>query len=84
MTYQGLYNDHYSCVGFMTSKHPCSDIYGGTGPFSEVETRNVRDAILHLGKRLKIAIDLHSFAQLWLMPYGGSFRPPSDYPQMVT
>ncbi|VDL70586.1 unnamed protein product [Nippostrongylus brasiliensis] len=55
-----------------SSDDPCSEIYQGTGPFSEPETRAVRDAIL--SKRYRGRVDafitLHTYSQIWIHPYG--------------
>ena len=51
------------------SKNPCSETYCGSKPFSEVETKNVADYILKIKDRLKVYISLHSYSQLWMIPY---------------
>ncbi|VDM82763.1 unnamed protein product, partial [Strongylus vulgaris] len=55
-----------------SSDDPCSEIYQGTGPFSEPETRAIRDAIL--SRRYKGRVDgfitLHTYSQIWIHPYG--------------
>ena len=51
---------------------PCSDTYQGTKPFSEVETRNIRD---FLTKVPVLSLAFHSFGQMFLWPYGYSIKP---------
>ncbi|CAJ0593449.1 unnamed protein product [Cylicocyclus nassatus] len=55
-----------------SSDDPCSEIYQGTGPFSEPETKAIRDAIL--SRRYKGRVDafitLHTYSQIWIHPYG--------------
>ncbi|RCN28438.1 zinc carboxypeptidase [Ancylostoma caninum] len=55
-----------------SSDDPCSEIYQGTGAFSEPEARAVRDAIL--SRRYKGRVDafitLHTYSQIWIHPYG--------------
>ncbi|VDD95629.1 unnamed protein product, partial [Enterobius vermicularis] len=55
-----------------TSDDPCSEIYQGTGPFSEPETRAVRDAILsnRYRGRIDAFVTLHTYSQIWIHPYG--------------
>uniref|UniRef100_A0A7E4VCU7 ShKT domain-containing protein n=1 Tax=Panagrellus redivivus TaxID=6233 RepID=A0A7E4VCU7_PANRE len=55
-----------------SSDDPCSEIYQGTGPFSEPESKAVRDAILSSRYRNRVDgfITLHTYSQLWIHPYG--------------
>lgn len=71
-------NFNVSWGEFGTSSDPCDDNYAGSAPFSEPETRAVRDIITQVQGRLKAMISLHSPGQTWLIPYGNSF--PSKYP----
>ena len=48
----------------------CSEGYSGPFPFSEPETRNMRDYLVQLRPTPIVAIALHSFSQLWLYSYG--------------
>lgn len=61
---------HFKETG--SSDDPCSEIYQGTGAFSEPETRAIRDAVL--SKRYKGRMDgfitLHTYSQIWIHPYG--------------
>ncbi|CAH2238363.1 jg18009 [Pararge aegeria aegeria] len=43
------------------SSNPCSQIYPGHEPFSEVETRYVRDILLEHIDRIQIYMDIHSY-----------------------
>lgn len=58
-----------SLVG--TSTNPASDVYRGTSAFSEPETTAVSDYLQTL-PNLKAAVDVHSFSQLILGPFGYS------------
>jgi hypothetical protein len=50
----------------------CSGTYPGTSPFSEAESRAIRDAVNSTKSLQDIAafIDVHSYGQMWLSPYG--------------
>ncbi|CAD6184847.1 unnamed protein product [Caenorhabditis auriculariae] len=54
-----------------SSDEKCSEIYQGSGPFSEAESRAVRD--LMLSKEVKGKVDafltLHTYSQMWIHPY---------------
>ena len=60
--------------GASTSSNPCSDIFRGDQPFSEMETRAIRDAVLDLGKDLRVFVSLHSYSQMWMFPWGLQFQ----------
>ncbi|KAM8980834.1 carboxypeptidase A4-like [Sarcophilus harrisii] len=52
-----------------TSDDPCSEKYHGPNPHSEVEVQSVANFILNHGN-FKSFIDIHSFSQLLMYPYG--------------
>ncbi len=56
-----------------SSPNPASDIYRGAAPFSEPETRAVRD--LFLKKNFQAMISYHSYSQLILHPWGYTTAP---------
>ena len=51
---------------------PCGQSYRGTEPFSEPETRTMRDFILEKKETLKFIMNYHSFGNMFLVPYSGS------------
>lgn len=51
---------------------PCSEIFHGTEPFSEPETRAMRDWVLFNKKDLKFVVNYHCFGNLLLYPYSGT------------
>ncbi|XP_062579516.1 carboxypeptidase B-like [Saccostrea cucullata] len=61
------------------SKDPCSDMYCGPKAFSEVEVKGVADFIMKNSKGMKGFIDFHSFAQLWMSPWGYTTKLPPDF-----
>jgi murein tripeptide amidase MpaA len=73
--------DSYFCrTG--ASPDPCADTYCGDGPFSEPESRALRDIILKLAgpskDKLKAYFAIHAFSQLWMYPYGYTQALPRD------
>ncbi len=68
--YKWGYND----VG--SSSDPSSNIYRGTGPFSEPETQAIRD--LCIAHHFKIILSYHSYSQLYLYPWGYVARNTPD------
>lgn len=62
------YDVHFGTVG--TSTLPCSDTYGGSRAFSEIETRVVRDIILEYLPRMALYLTMHSYGSMILYPWG--------------
>lgn len=60
----------YEWGGTGSSGSPSSDTYRGASPFSEPETRVLRDLALSYGSDLASHIDYHSYSQLILWPFG--------------
>ncbi|VDM95237.1 unnamed protein product [Thelazia callipaeda] len=54
-----------------SSSDICSEIYQGDKPFSEPETRAIRDKLLSAELRGKVDafITLHTYSQMWIHPY---------------
>jgi len=67
-----------------TSTNPCSDTYGGPNAFSEREVQNIADSILARSQEMVLVFSLHSYTQLWLLPWGGDYNKPSDYNDLLT
>src|SRR5690606_38857634 len=59
------------------STQPGSETYRGTGPFSEPETQVLRDFITD-NPRIVMTLDIHSFSQLILSPWGFTDALPAD------
>lgn len=59
-----------------TSCSPCSDVYAGPSVMSEPETRNVRQLLdTH---RIDCFVDVHSFSELVLYPWGHAPNQTTD------
>lgn len=61
--------DHLHNSGIGTSAAPCSHVFKGPLAFSEPETRNVRH-LLDTYANIGCMIDVHSFSELILYPWG--------------
>ncbi|XP_042870285.1 carboxypeptidase B-like [Penaeus japonicus] len=62
-----------------SSSNPCSDIYAGPSPFSEPETRAIRDFLLENKDQLKVYLSMHAYSQMWMLPWGHSQVRPKNY-----
>ena len=61
-----------------SSGYPGSDIYRGTGPFSEPETAAVRTLFASAGIDFRALISFHSYGQYILYPWGYTAAPAPD------
>jgi len=70
---------HYGESGTSTDK--CSDTYRGPNAFSEPETKALADFILETADSANYAayLTLHSYSQLWLVPWGYAAVYPPDW-----
>jgi hypothetical protein len=62
---------------------PCSNIYSGEAPFSEMEVAGLRDLIERQIPDLKLYISLHSYGQVFLAPWGYTHEKPKNYQDQV-
>ncbi|XP_042551984.1 carboxypeptidase A4 isoform X2 [Dipodomys spectabilis] len=70
-------NWNASFAGTGASDNPCSEVYHGPHANSEVEVKSVVDFIQKHGN-FKCFIDLHSYSQLLMYPYGYSMKKAPD------
>jgi carboxypeptidase T len=63
--------------GIGTSADSCSDVFKGSGAFSEPETRNVRYMLDHF-TNICCFMDIHSYSQLVLYPWGDDDNQTTD------
>jgi len=68
--------------GSTSSSDPCTDDYTGPWAFSEPETKAMADFILTRKDQIKIYLTLHSYSQMWLVPWGYKNEKPKDYYNM--
>ncbi|XP_031440130.1 carboxypeptidase B [Clupea harengus] len=66
-----------------TSSNPCSDIYCGSKPESEIEVKNVADFIRKNKSIIKAYITVHSYSQLLLFPYSYSYQLAADHAELM-
>ncbi|XP_071493407.1 carboxypeptidase B-like [Diadema antillarum] len=58
--------------------NPCADDYQGPNAHSEIEVLQVTNYILGLND-VRVFVDFHAYSQMWLTPWGYTYRLPSDY-----
>jgi len=59
-----------------SSALPCDETYRGPSAFSEIETRSLSEYMATLGSRIVFYLDIHSYSQLILLPYGVNLPLP--------
>ena len=64
------------------SCNPCYETYVGAGPFSEPESRNIKE--LCDTQRIDVFVDVHSFSELVLYPWGHALTQTTDPGQVFT
>jgi hypothetical protein len=74
------WGNHWAGAG--TSSNPCSDIYRGPRAFSELCVAAVRDYMVALraaGRRIAMAVDVHSYGQYYMSPWGWTTLHTPDH-----
>lgn len=62
----------------------CSDVYAGYTPFSEPETRALRDYLLKHGENIKLYLAIHSYGRYLIFPWGYTSALPDDNDVLVS
>ncbi|KAL0101516.1 hypothetical protein PUN28_018972 [Cardiocondyla obscurior] len=65
-----------------SSNFPCSETYGGSAAFSEVETKSMSEYIASISPKLYAYIAFHSYSQLLMFPYGHTKAHLDNYDDM--
>lgn len=65
------------------SDNPCHETYAGRAPFSEPETRAMSNFIKEHRDRIIIYLTLHSYSQMWLMPWSSTKERHNDYDDLL-
>uniref|UniRef100_A0A915DXH8 Peptidase M14 carboxypeptidase A domain-containing protein n=1 Tax=Ditylenchus dipsaci TaxID=166011 RepID=A0A915DXH8_9BILA len=76
---------HWGEIG--SSDDLCSDIYQGSGAFSEPESRAIRDKLLsaELNGKVDAFLTLHTYSQMWIHPYNHERKSfPDDIQELQT
>jgi len=65
------------------SHDPCSDVYCGPSPFSEIEVQNIKAYVEAMNPKPVLGHCMHSYSQLWLWPYGYAYNAyPENYQEI--
>ena len=61
------------------ANHPCSYIFPGERPFSEVESLNIAAYLSKHKHKMAAFFDIHSYSKLWMSPWGWKDEKPPEY-----
>lgn len=80
------YDDHHCGEGASTDE--CSQVYCGVSPFDNVETQNLKnytESLIASGETLLTQVDVHSYGEYWMSPYGWTtdLPPAADFQEMT-
>ncbi|XP_020637526.3 mast cell carboxypeptidase A isoform X1 [Pogona vitticeps] len=64
------------------SKNPCQEIYCGTSPESEPETKAVTTFIRNHLSSIKAYLTIHSYSQMLLFPYGYTYEKTPNHDEL--
>lgn len=62
---------------------PCTEIYAGSEPFSEIETKSMSEYIETISDKFYAYISFHSYSQLLMFPYGYTKVHLDNYNDLV-
>ena len=65
------------------SNDPCSEAFQGEKPLSEKEVQSVASFLESQKKRLVAYLDIHSYGQMLLFPWGYTKEQTKDHIEMV-
>ena len=71
----------FLAVGFSTE--PCDETYSGVEAASEPEVQAVSNYISQNPEMYDFYVTMHSYSQLWMLPYGYTDDFPHNYDNMV-
>jgi hypothetical protein len=65
------------------SDDPCDETYAGPRAFSEPETRAIADFLMARRSNFKVFLTLHSYGQMWLLPWGYTSEKLADHDDLM-
>ncbi|KZC12084.1 PREDICTED: zinc carboxypeptidase-like [Dufourea novaeangliae] len=73
----------YKWMSGGASNQPCSDTYGGSAAFSDVETKSMSEYITSISNKFYAYISFHSYSQLLMFPYGHTRQHLDNYSESL-
>lgn len=66
------------------SNNPCSETYGGSSAFSDVETKSLSEYFTAIASKFTAYVSFHSYSQLLMFPYGHTTQHLDNYNDEVS
>lgn len=77
-------NSTCDCVEIGADDQPCSQTYAGPYPYSEPEALAVAEYVRNTSNiQWQWFLTLHSYSQLWMLPYGYTTEQIPTYDELV-
>ncbi|TGZ32134.1 Zinc carboxypeptidase a 1 [Temnothorax longispinosus] len=76
-------NWNYQWVSKGLTGFPCSELYAGSTPFSEIETKSMSEYIESISDKFYTYISFHSYSQLLMYPYGYTKEHLDNYKDLM-
>ncbi|XP_074610333.1 carboxypeptidase B2-like [Acropora palmata] len=76
-------NWQFKWGGLGASKDPCAVDYRGPAAMSEKEVKFLNGFLNSEAKRLVGYLDVHSYSQFWMIPWGSDMRNVADYDELI-
>ncbi|KAM7282822.1 zinc carboxypeptidase [Ixodes scapularis] len=70
--------------GVGTSNRPCAGTYCGESPFSEPESRAIKNAVEAAKGRISFYFSLHNFGLMWMFPYAYTDKNAPNHKDLLT
>ena len=80
----GTYNSLIHFLGVGSSENPCSETYAGPHAASEPEVQAIQRFLTNKTLPFEVFVTLHSYGQLWMLPYGYSSEKAANHDNMVS
>ncbi|EEC01657.1 carboxypeptidase A2 precursor, putative, partial [Ixodes scapularis] len=72
------------CAGVGTSNRPCAGTYCGDSPFSEPESRAIKNAVEAAKGRISFYFSLHNYGLMWMFPYAYTDEDAPNHKDLLT
>ncbi|KAK9500831.1 hypothetical protein O3M35_002019 [Rhynocoris fuscipes] len=63
---------------------PCKEDYRGIYPWSEPETRAIKELVTDIGPKIALYISVHNYLQGIMFPWGYTGHPPDDVNDLMS
>ncbi|KOX71863.1 Zinc carboxypeptidase A 1, partial [Melipona quadrifasciata] len=69
----------YKWMSGGASNNPCSETYGGSSAFSDIEMKTLSEYLTSISSKFTAYVSFHSYSQLLMFPYGHTAQHLDNY-----